>query len=119
MVTMSLWMALAGTTKDLSDVAGDRAAGRRTLPVLLGDRWARRLMAGLVLVAGSVLLAGAVLVAPRLLPPATVLGVGAVAVAGWVLAGTGSTDRRRQRAPYRLFMGSQYAVHLTVLRLFL
>lgn len=119
MVTMSLWMALAGTTKDLSDVAGDRAAGRRTLPVLLGDRGARRLMAGLVVLAGSVLVAGALLVAPALAAPAAVLSVGALAVAGCVLTGAGATDRRRQRSPYRLFMTSQYAVHLTVLHLFL
>ncbi|TDC42158.1 UbiA family prenyltransferase [Micromonospora sp. KC213] len=119
MVAMSLWMAFAGTTKDLSDVAGDRAAGRRTLPVLLGDRGARRLMAGLVVVAGGVLLAGALLVAPALLVPATVLAVGAGAVVGCVLTGAGAADRRRQRRPYRIFMASQYAVHLTVLGLFL
>ncbi|TDC76451.1 homogenitisate phytyltransferase [Micromonospora sp. KC606] len=119
MVAMSLWMALAGTTKDLSDVAGDRAAGRRTLPVLLGDRGARRLMAGLVVVAGGVLLVGALLVAPALVAPATVLAVGAAAVVGCVLTGAGATDRRRQRRPYRIFMASQYAVHLMVLGLFL
>jgi len=119
MVAMSLWMALAGTTKDLSDVAGDRAAGRRTLPVLLGARGARRLMAGLVLLAGGVLLAGALLVAPTLLVPAAVLAAGAVTVAGCLLTGAGAAGRCRQRRPYRIFMASQYAVHLTVLNGFL
>ncbi|GGL87962.1 MULTISPECIES: UbiA family prenyltransferase [Micromonospora] len=118
MLAMSMWMALAGTTKDLSDVAGDRAAGRRTLPVLLGDHGARRLMAALVALAGGVLLIGALLVTPTLAAPAAVLTVGATAVVGCLLAGTGATDRRRQRRPYRIFMVSQYAVHLTVLSQF-
>jgi signal transduction histidine kinase len=43
--SMSLWMGLAGWTKDLSDAAGDAAAGRRTLPVLLGHRRAAGVMA--------------------------------------------------------------------------
>ncbi|GAB3808721.1 UbiA family prenyltransferase [Humibacter antri] len=37
-VLMAAWMAVAGNTKDLGDVAGDRVAGRRTLPVSLGIR---------------------------------------------------------------------------------
>nr|MDT0657619.1 UbiA family prenyltransferase [Micromonospora sp. DSM 115978] len=115
MVAMSLWMALAGTTKDLSDVSGDRAAGRRTLPVVLGDRDARRLMAALAVSVGGFLVAGAMLAAPALLPAALVLLAGAVAVAACTLLLTGVTGRRRQRRPYRLFMVSQYAVHLTVL----
>ncbi|TDC63690.1 homogenitisate phytyltransferase [Micromonospora sp. KC207] len=118
MVAMSLWMALAGTTKDLSDVDGDRVAGRRTLPVLLGDGAARRLMAVLVAVAGGVLLAGALLLAPVLVLPAVVLAFGAAGVVGCLLLGAGATGRRRQRRPYRLFMVSQYAVHLSVLGIF-
>jgi 4-hydroxybenzoate polyprenyltransferase/chlorophyll synthase len=47
-----------------------------------------------------------------------VLAVGAIAVAASTLLSTGERDRRRQRRPYRLFMVSQYAVHLTVLNLF-
>ncbi|MFF3854204.1 UbiA family prenyltransferase [Micromonospora sp. NPDC002575] len=117
-VAMSLWMALGGTTKDLSDVAGDRAAGRRTLPVLLGDRAARRLMAVLVVVAGGVLMSGALVLAPVLMLPAVVLALGATGVVGCLLAGAGATGRWRQRRPYRLFMASQYAVHLSVLALF-
>lgn len=54
-VLMAAWMAVAGNTKDLGDVAGDRAAGRRTLPVSLGIRraaWATAIACCVVGVAG-------------------------------------------------------------------
>jgi 4-hydroxybenzoate polyprenyltransferase len=39
---MSVWMGAVGTTaKDLSDVPGDAAAGRRSLPIRLGERRVR------------------------------------------------------------------------------
>lgn len=114
-VCMSLWMALAGTTKDLSDVEGDRLAGRRTLPVLLGDRVARRLMAALAVSVAVLALVGALMWAPRLTLAVTVLTVGALAVAGTVLRAPRTADRREQRRPYRLFMLSQLATHLVVL----
>lgn len=114
MLSMSLWMALAGCTKDLGDAAGDRAAGRRTLPVLLGDVRARRLTAVSVLLAGAGTVTATALAAPGLLLPAFLLGVGALCVAILTVAGAGAWERSRQRRPYRYFMGSQYAVHLSI-----
>lgn len=49
---LSLWMAVAGNAKDLGDLAGDAAAGRRTLPVLYGEAHASWIVAvGCLLVA--------------------------------------------------------------------
>lgn len=136
MLAMSLWMALAGMTKDLSDVAGDAKAGRRTLPIVLGDRAARWLMAVMALSVAGILLTGAALTAGALLPVGVVLLVGAFLVAATtVLSGTRrvpdaaarensrevsspaeiAADRGRQRRPYRVFMLTQYGVHLPVL----
>lgn len=105
--SMSLWMAVAGLTKDLPDLAGDRLAGRRTLPVLLGARRARALLAVLCLLLGL----GTVLAAWRTgaqLPFAGALMAGAVLVAGALSLG-GSAHPRR---PYRCFMVVQYALHV-------
>jgi 4-hydroxybenzoate polyprenyltransferase len=104
---MSLWMGLAGMTKDLSDVSGDRIAGRRTLPIILGARRARLLIA-----TWTVGLAGVALVTadrtgmPVLFP--VVLAIGANAVAAALLAA------RRPRKPYGCFMVTQYGAHLAV-----
>ncbi|MEU4549569.1 UbiA family prenyltransferase [Nonomuraea dietziae] len=111
------WMVFVGVpAKDLSDIAGDAAAGRRTLGVLLGERMSRLVMVGaaVVLLAGfgvavsllQVRLGGVVLVLAA--------GVVAVAVAGLLAAPRpGSEDRRRTRRPYGAFMGTQHLLHLT------
>src|SRR5690606_17643738 len=69
-LALSLWMGVAGTTKDLGDVVGDRATGRRTLPVLLGDARARLTTsaATVALAAGSAVAVWRL--APALLPVA-------------------------------------------------
>lgn len=114
---MSLWMGLAGNTKDLDHVRGDRAAGRRTLPLLLGDVPARWVIAALTLSLGAVALALAAVAAPGLLPATEVLLAGACAVAASLaVAGPASPGDARRR-PYRMFMTTQYAVHATVLGL--
>lgn len=112
---MSLWMSLGGMTKDLSDVAGDRVAGRRTLPVVLGDRRARRLMAVLVIGVGVGFGALAVWAVPVLRVAAGVLLAGAGAVAFCLATRTSRGHRGRLRLPYRMFMTTQYAVHGVVL----
>ncbi|MEV4167227.1 UbiA family prenyltransferase [Nonomuraea dietziae] len=111
------WMVFVGVpAKDLSDIAGDAAAGRRTLGVLLGERMSRQVMVGaaVVLLAGfgvavsllRVRLGGVVLVLAA--------GVVAVAVAGLLAAPRpGAEDRRRTRRPYGAFMGTQHLLHLT------
>src|SRR5271165_4150753 len=114
-LAMSLWMGLAGNTKDLSHVLGDRAAGRRTLPVLLGDCAARWVIAGMALALGTAVVALAVTEARALLPTAGILLAGAATVA----ASLGSPRPGRLagalRHPYRMFMMTQYAAHAMML----
>jgi len=114
-LVMSLWMGLVGWTKDLSDVEGDRVAGRRTLPVLLGDRRARTLMATVVLMVGWGFLATAAVVARHVLPAAMVVCAGSALVAVLLLASASPADRAVLRRPYRAFMATQYAAHVTLL----
>jgi 4-hydroxybenzoate polyprenyltransferase len=109
-MAMSLWMALAGMTKDLPDVIGDRLAGRLTLPVVLGPRRARTLLAFLSLAVGAGALLAAWWTRTRL-PFAGMLSVGALLVAGSLLLG----HRVHPRRPYRFFMIVQYAVHLPLI----
>jgi len=112
---MALWMAVGGVTKDLSDVSGDRVAGRRTLPILLGERHARRIMA---MVAGAV--AGGFVVLAAASPPAVRLAswlvlLGAVILACVVCTPASRGDAFRRRWPYRIFMATQYIAHISVL----
>ncbi|WP_432157447.1 UbiA family prenyltransferase [Streptomyces sp. bgisy153] len=113
---MSLWMALVGAVvKDLSDIAGDAAAGRRTWAVTLGERRTRGLAAlGACLVGGG-FTAGAALWAPRLLPTAGVVLTGAVVLAAVVLTARPGDSRSRRRRPYRVFMTTQHLAHLFLL----
>lgn len=112
---MALWTGLVGSlTKDLSDVAGDAAAGRRTAPVVFGVAAARH---AAVLTAGGIaigLAATAGSMAPELLPAAVTAAAGAALVA--------RACRRplppagvRDRAAYRAFMVTQYAAHVCAL----
>jgi 4-hydroxybenzoate polyprenyltransferase/chlorophyll synthase len=112
---MSLWMALAGTTKDLADFHGDRAANRRTLPIILGDRRSRWAMSALVGLVAAAFVVVAWLVEPTLRLPAALLGIGAVALVLCLHNRCSRGDRDRLRVPYHLFMAIQYGVHLTVL----
>ncbi|WP_085368906.1 UbiA family prenyltransferase [Leifsonia sp. NCR5] len=108
-VVMALWIAVVGHAKDFGDAVGDRIAGRRTLPIVLGERAARLAVAtGSAAIGGLGVLAAAL--NPALLSLAA-LGPCAVAVSGLSIAGRGQ-DRRAQRRPYRAFMVSQYTVNL-------
>jgi len=111
-VMMSLWMgAVGGIAKDLSDVAGDRAAGRRSWPVVLGERRARlALRCAAVAVAVSFAVASAVSETRILLCSGAVLLGAAVVVLASVDPGR-CADRGRRRLPYRAFMWTQYLSH--------
>lgn len=114
-VVMSLWMAGVGAfAKDLSDVAGDLAGGRRTPVIAWGEPRARLVVAVNALTIASFYLAVTAACAPMLLPSATVVGVGAVTVAVLVATTRRSTSKARRRLPYRAFMVTQYAAHLAV-----
>jgi len=112
---MSLWMGFGGATKDLSDTAGDRLAGRRTLPVVLGDRAARIAMAIGASAVGWGFLLAALRWAPSVAPVGFVVCAGSVALAVVVSSNVSRGERFRRRRPYRTFMITQYTAHLTLL----
>lgn len=115
-VSMSLWMALVGAVvKDLSDVVGDAAAGRRTPVLVFGDRMTRVLAAGNALALALALSVAVLCGAGRLLPGAVALSLGALLVTWRLFATRHSGDRTVRRGPYRAFMVTQYSVHLAVL----
>jgi 4-hydroxybenzoate polyprenyltransferase len=123
---MSVWMGAVGTTtKDLSDVAGDAAAGRRSLPIRLGERRVRTGVAALAPALGVAFVLTCLKLAVdgelghrqylEVLPAACVVLIGAIMLAAAVLTPIGAADRHRQRRPYRIFMTTQLAAHTTVL----
>ncbi|MEV0578324.1 UbiA family prenyltransferase [Streptomyces sp. NPDC050392] len=117
----SLWIAVTSSTKDFSDAVGDRAAGRRTWPVLLGARRAAGLVGAAGLLVALVLLVAVagqdrdVLTLAALVPLA-----GSVAVAGLLGVMTRETPAgavpapngggRALRRAYRAFMTTQYTM---------
>ena len=101
---VSLWMGLVGAlSKDLSDIAGDRAAGRLTFAVR-NERAARRTIAAIAVTLGASAVTAAALTARYLLPPAAVMLAGGLAVAYFLLTARPEDDRRAARRPYRAFM---------------
>ncbi|MFC4061528.1 UbiA family prenyltransferase [Planomonospora corallina] len=112
---MSAWMGIGGLAKDLSDVAGDRAAGRRTLPLVWGERRARVAIAGAAVAVGASFCSAALAVAPALLPAAVPVLAGGAVLAAVSLGRWSEGDRAARRRPYRVFMLTQYSAHLTVL----
>ena len=103
-VVMALWMALVGQTKDLSDVEGDRLAGRRSAPVGWGEGPARLAVSAAAVALGVAFLASARLFAPDLLAPALVLSAGALGVAAMALGPWSRGARSARRRPYKAFM---------------
>lgn len=114
-VGMSVWIGVCSAVKDLSDVEGDRLARRCTWPVRYGERRARHLVAAASLVLGCGFAALAAELAPALLPACVPVLGGSAALAAVLLLPVRTADRRARRRPYRVFMGTQYAVHLAVL----
>jgi 4-hydroxybenzoate polyprenyltransferase len=114
---MSCWIGLGGSTKDLGDVVGDTAAGRRTWPILLGDTRARILMGALAGCLGLGFALAALLWLPGLRPSAIAVLLGAVVLGAQLAltAGSRGTERSVARRPYKVFMLTQYVAHLGVL----
>lgn len=109
---MTAWMGgVGGIAKDLSDVAGDRLAGRRTWPVVLGLRRAGGLMLAIAVAVAAVFVVAATLADRRLLPSAAALTAGA-AVLAVVARVPESAEPALRRRPYRVFMGVQYLSHV-------
>lgn len=111
---MALWLGLVSQTKDLSDVEGDKQAGRRSGPVAWGEDIARLFFSGVALCLGSGYIVLAALFATSLLTPAFVLASGAVVVTVIALGPWSRGDKSRRRRPYRAFMLTQYGANLAV-----
>jgi len=113
---MSLWTAgVGGISKELSDVEGDRIAGRHTWPTVLGDRKARVLLALVAMGIGAIFCVVAWDYQPLLKWCAVIVAAGAVAVAAVGLATSASGERLERRRPYRVFMSTQHLTHLALL----
>jgi 4-hydroxybenzoate polyprenyltransferase len=110
-VAVSLWTGLVGgLTKDLSDIEGDAAAGRRTLGVTRGEGTVRLLAAMAALGTACAFAAAALIWRPSL--AAVIMLAGAVALAVVTLGPLSHGSRSRRRRPYRAYMTTQYVVHL-------
>jgi 4-hydroxybenzoate polyprenyltransferase len=113
---MSAWMGLVGVpAKDLSDIEGDRAAGRRSLPVIIGELGARVVICAAAVGVGAAFGTAWLLLSPPLLTPAAVLGGGAAAVTGVTASRLSHGDRGKRRLPYRMFMLTQLLVNMSLL----
>lgn len=108
------WVGLCCAAKDFSDVEGDRAAGRRTWPVLLGARRAALLVAVLA-IAGATAIALAAHADHLPSMTAVPLALGSITLGVSALASAQASDRRTRRRPYRAFMATQYATNLALL----
>lgn len=114
-VAMSAWMGgVGGIAKDLSDVAGDRLAGRRTWPVVFGESRARLLLIAAAATVGTAFVVGAATVSVRMLWCAATLCAGALAITAVSARMPADAPRGRSRLPYRVFMWTQYAGHAVV-----
>ncbi|WP_406454332.1 UbiA family prenyltransferase [Streptomyces sp. NBC_01622] len=108
---MSLWVGLiAAVSKDLGSADGDALAGRRTLAVTRGEPAVRAFCS-----VAALGLAGAALLGAAVSAPSAALTVAAVALSAGALLFTARCLRpaaASPRAPYRICMVTQYAVHV-------
>jgi len=114
-VGATTWMGLVGgLTKDLSDVAGDVAAGRRTVPGVCGEARARRAVSFAALGLAVGFCAAGAWTSPLLIWPGVAMLGGAIAMAVVCLRRSAHRTRSGSRRPYRVFMTTQYLVNLSV-----
>lgn len=114
-VIMALWLGIVSQTKDLSDIEGDKQAGRRSGPVIWGENVARLVFSGVALCIGGGYILLAALFAPSLLVPAFVVALGAVAVTVVTLGPWSRGDKSRRRRSYKAFMLTQYGANFAVI----
>lgn len=114
-LVMSAWMGLVGQTKDLPDEKGDRAAGRRSLPVVWGAARARRAysVAAVLLALGLALYSW--VYAPELRLSAAVVALGAIAVTVLASRSEYADTEHARRRPYQAFMASQYVANAAIM----
>ncbi|MEV0899240.1 UbiA family prenyltransferase [Actinoplanes sp. NPDC049802] len=115
-VAASAWMGIVGgVTKDLSDVPGDVAAGRHTIAGAWGERRARYTAAVSAMVLASAFVTSAALTSPLLLWPGISMLIGAIAMTVACLGGIAGATRKDSRAPYRVFMTTQYFLNISAI----
>ncbi len=111
-----LWMAVVGgISKDFSDVPGDRVAGRRSWPIVVGMNRARVLLSCVAVAVAVGFYFAAARYAVGLEDCAAVMVLGSVTVAVMCLFVRPGASRARCRLPYRAFMWTQHASHLVLL----
>jgi 4-hydroxybenzoate polyprenyltransferase len=117
-VAASLWMGLVGgPAKDLPDIPGDIAAGRRTLATVRGERLVRFVMAGAAVVLAVGFGAVVLTLGLPLSGPAVTMLAGAIVISVLSLGALSAGSRARRRRPYRAFMLTQYGLNLSALLL--
>lgn len=115
----ALWMAaVGGVAKDMSDVRGDRLAGRRSWPVVLGFGRTRVVLAAAATTVAAGFGVATLHYAAGLGGCAVVMSVGAVAISAACRAIREDASRPVRRLPYRAFMWTQHACHLFLLATF-
>jgi 4-hydroxybenzoate polyprenyltransferase len=111
---VALWVGLCAASKDFSDVEGDRIAGRRTLPIVLGNVVAARVVAVLS-VAGGALTIGIAMWTGLNFAPAAAVAIGSVPLALTALRLASNPDCRVRRRTYRVLMSTQYVANAMLL----
>jgi 4-hydroxybenzoate polyprenyltransferase len=112
-LAMSLGMGLVGVpVKDLSDVEGDRLAGRRSWPVMWGESGARLAICCVALAGAAVFLVSAIVWAPAMIAAAVVTAIGFAVIAVVVMTPLSHGPRSSRRRAYRIFMVTAYCAHL-------
>lgn len=114
MLALSGWIGVCCVSKDFSDVEGDRVAGRRTWPVMIGPQRAAQLLATVSVAGGFGMVITCVWIGYWIVP-ALLLTVGAIGLAAVVVASADAPDRAIRRRPYRAFMSTQYATNLALI----
>ncbi|WP_193241763.1 UbiA family prenyltransferase [Streptomyces phaeolivaceus] len=118
--TMTLWMGCVGSiAKEFSDVDGDRAAGRCTWPMVLGDMGAKALLTAIAGAIAVGLTVASALCAPQLIWCALTVILGAIGVTVTSREAVPGRPRKVRRRPYHAFMVTQIATHLVLLAIIL
>lgn len=113
-IVCGCWAAVASVSKDFPDLAGDKADGRKTLPVLFGFRRASGMVAG-----GSTGIALLTLCCTLVIPGLNglwVLAVGGCALAAACVALSRHRNSRFSAGtPYRIFMMTQLSTNSVII----
>jgi 4-hydroxybenzoate polyprenyltransferase len=112
---LAVWVGVCCASKDFSDAPGDRLAGRRTWPVVLGARRGAELLAGSAVAVGSGFAVTIAVIDQHYLPAGLVLAFGSLLLAAVAVMTATSARRQTRRRSYRAFMTTQYATNLALI----